>query len=278
MISVITAVHNQLAVNRLFFENLQRYTRNAFELIIIDNASTDGSAEFFESVGARVIRNQYNYSYPYSQNQGIALARYDWLVFMNNDVVVSPDWDQRIMESMLLNGLEVATVCGVERIETQPATKKIKRRWKRIRSLWSIFSWGCFCKWHYFILRTMHRWMYGDWEYFCNQRYVQFRHRILEGFVGNTVVMQRSALDKIGLWDERIQGADFDLYLRTKQREETHRDIKAVHICLDVFVHHYVRLTMKATYPPFQDRVNLITLEEKWSKDSVYLKLLKSIS
>jgi len=47
MISVITAIYNQRAVNELFWEHLQRYTKNSFELIIIDNGSTDGSADFF---------------------------------------------------------------------------------------------------------------------------------------------------------------------------------------------------------------------------------------
>ena len=56
MISVITAIYKQRAVNELFWEHLQRSTRNPFELIIIDNGCTDGSAEFFESVGATVLR------------------------------------------------------------------------------------------------------------------------------------------------------------------------------------------------------------------------------
>ena len=55
MISVITAIYNQRAVNELFWEHLQRATRNPFELIIIDNGSTDGSAELARSAGARVV-------------------------------------------------------------------------------------------------------------------------------------------------------------------------------------------------------------------------------
>ncbi|MEY8877752.1 MAG: glycosyltransferase family 2 protein, partial [Leptothrix sp. (in: b-proteobacteria)] len=69
-VSIITAVHNQIAVNRWYVEHLKRNTRLPFELIVIDNASTDGSGDYFESVGARVIRNSANYSYPYTQNQG----------------------------------------------------------------------------------------------------------------------------------------------------------------------------------------------------------------
>jgi glycosyltransferase involved in cell wall biosynthesis len=56
-LSIITAVHNQLPMNQIYWENLRKNTKNSFELIVIDNASTDASADFFESVGVRVIRN-----------------------------------------------------------------------------------------------------------------------------------------------------------------------------------------------------------------------------
>jgi GT2 family glycosyltransferase len=54
MLSIITAVHNLLPMNRLFWEYLQRYTALPFELIIIDNDSTDGSDRFFEAQGQRL--------------------------------------------------------------------------------------------------------------------------------------------------------------------------------------------------------------------------------
>src|SRR5437867_1782692 len=111
MISIITAVHNQLAVNKIFHEHLRRYTKLPYELIVIDNASSDGSREFFESAGAKVIRNDGNYSYPFCQNQGIRAARHDVFAFLNNDIIVSPDWDKRMVETMDRNGLELATSC-----------------------------------------------------------------------------------------------------------------------------------------------------------------------
>jgi GT2 family glycosyltransferase len=262
MISIITAVHNQLPMNKLFWEQLKRYTHHSFELIVIDNASTDGSADFFESMGCRVIRNPVNFSYPHSQNQGIAIATYDWLVFINNDVIVSPDWDLNIVESMEVNHLEIATVCGIEQVETSNETKKLKRRWMRIKNLVGLFGIS------YGTLSLMHRLMYRDWEKFCSTRHNQFKHVVKEGFVGNTVVMKRSGLVKVGLWDECIQGADFDLYLRSKSRATSHNDILPVHICLDVFVHHYIRLTVKGGYPPFADKHNLISIESKWPSDA----------
>lgn len=259
MISIITAVHNQLPMNRLFAENLRKATRRPYELIIVDNASTDGSADFFESAGAKVIRNSGNNSYPRSQNQGIALASHDWLAFLNNDIIVSPGWDDALIGSMEANGLDVATSCGVERLESPQATRRLKRRWKLIRSVVGLFGTNRPQ------LEWMHRLMYPRWQAFCAARNSGFRGQILRGFVGNTVMIRRAALEKIGLWDERVQAADFDLFLRTAVRERDAGDMKAMHIALDCFVHHYIRLTLKGGYPPFADRDNLIALEDKWS-------------
>lgn len=259
MISIITAIYCQRAANEIYWENLKRYTHHPFELIIIDNGSHDGSREFFESVGARIIQNDGNYSYPHCQNQGIAIARFDWLCFLNNDIVVAPHWDKLILENMTTNGLEVATCCGIEQVENAQATRALKRRWQRIKSLLGIFGFQRRS------LTWMHRWMYGDWESFSHRRAKTFHHQIKEGFVGNTVVIQRSALSKIGLWDERIQAADFDLYLRAKARAVSVGDIKPMHICLDAFNHHFIRLTAKGKYPKFSDFDSLIALEAKWS-------------
>ena len=115
----------------------------------------------------------------------------------------------------------------------------------------------------------MHRWMYRDWVEFSRSRNNHFTGLIKEGFVGNTVVMNKSAISKIGLWDERLQQADFDLYLRAKARSERFGDIKPVHICLDVFNHHYIRLTAKSKYPQFADFDQLISLEDKWTQEEL---------
>jgi GT2 family glycosyltransferase len=106
--------------------------------------------------------------------------------------------------------------------------------------------------------------MYGNWEHFANTRFEKFGLSLKEGFIGNTVMMRRRAIEKVGLWDERIQGADFDLYIRSKKRNIEKGDIKPVHMALGVFIHHYIRLTVKSTRAPFANRDNIISVEEKW--------------
>lgn len=271
MLSIVTAIYNQKCMNELYWENLTKNTHNKFELIIVDNGSNDGSVEFFESVGAKIIRNKANYSYPYCQNRGIEMAQYDWLAFLNNDVIVSPNWDKHIMDNMDFNGLDIATACGVEQVETKVETRKLRRRWNKVKLIISLFG-----QTKYFLLLA-HKLMYRDWLSFCEERHNKFEKKVRQGFVGNTVVIKRGALEKIGLWDERLQAADYDLYYRTLERSQKVGDIKPVHICLDAFVHHYIRLTSKKKYPPFFDKGNLISLEEKWGKSKMneYFELIK---
>ncbi len=260
-LSIITAVYNQLPMNQIYWENLAKHTKQSFELIVIDNASTDASASFFESVGARVIRNPGNYSYPVSQNQGIAIAKGEWLAFLNNDIIVSEGWDETLIANAEHNQLDVITSCGIERIESKAATKKLRRRWNRIRGLVGLFGTGRNS------LLLMHKWMYGNWAAFCKNRQENFKHQAVEGFVGNTVMLSRRALNILGPWDETQQAADFDLFLRTAMRVREVGDIRPMHIALDCFNHHYIRLTMKGGYPPFVDKDKLIPLEQKWTTE-----------
>jgi glycosyltransferase involved in cell wall biosynthesis len=59
MLSIIVAGDNQLGHNQLFLERIQRYTTGPYEVIVSDNHSTDGSAEFFEAKGCQVICKQW---------------------------------------------------------------------------------------------------------------------------------------------------------------------------------------------------------------------------
>lgn len=255
-------------MNKLFYESLQAYTHHPFQLIIIDNASTDGSADYFESVGAEVIRNTDNYSYPYTQNQGIARAKYNYLAFLNNDIIVAPHWDKLLIESMQKNGFDAITSCGLERVESPKRTKRLRLKWNIIRNAFKYLPNS------YSNLHMMHRLMYPNWKQFNRNQQQQNLDVFLEGCLGHSVLLTRRCLELCGEWDPRIQEADFDLYMRIKKRQLEQGDIKPCMISLSVFHHHYIRLTAKAKYKPFADKAQLIPLKSKWTAEefSVLLK------
>jgi len=262
-ISIITAIHNGISFNRLYLECLKKYTYHPFELIIIDNCSTDGSAELFEQSGAVVIRNSKNYSYPYTQNQGIKIATGEYLFFLNNDIIVAPHWDKHLIDIANVHHVDVISAKGIENMGNRKETRLYDKRWKRIK--YPIYAlMGINTR----TLLWMAKMMYGNWEKFCARQLEQYNNSIIEGILGNNVMMTRRAIALVGLWDERLQAADFDLFMRVKKRHMEYGDIKPCQIALGVFVHHYIRLTSKYSSKPqpFADKENLINLEDKWSE------------
>ena len=258
MLSIITAVHNQLPMNRLFLKRLQQFTHYPFELIVIDNGSTDGSGRFFEQNGAKVIRNEQNMAYPVTQNQGVAAASGDYLAFMNNDVLVSPEWDKRLLSCMSHGKVDIISPASIDRAETRTATAQWRRKWKQIRLMTAVLgNSGRAMK-----LR-MHL-LYGNWERFCEHRWKTYDKQLLEGFAGHTLLMHRATFEKVGPWDERILQADFDLYLRARQRWELIGDVRPIALATGVFVHHHGRLTMRSHPNAWVPTQPIIEIEDKW--------------
>lgn len=265
-ISIITAIHNGLPSNRIFLDSLRENTHHNYELIIIDNASTDGSADFFEQHGAIVIRNKANFSYPYCQNQGIEKATGDYLFFLNNDIVVCPGWDKLLIDASKASDADIISAKGLENMGNATETKAVGIRWKRIK--YPLLLLGAGEK----IQRLMHRLMYGNWKKYCARQYQQYGLQTIEGIIGNNVMMTRRALELMGNWDESQQAADFDLFMRVKKRSIEQKDIKPCQIALGAYIHHYIRMTLKygSRKPvPFADKDQLSTIEKKWSREEI---------
>ena len=84
---------NRKELLRACLTSLARQTGAEFETIVVDNGSSDGSAEMAErDFGARVIRNRENRGFCAANNQGIAVARGEFVALLNNDAEADPDW------------------------------------------------------------------------------------------------------------------------------------------------------------------------------------------
>lgn len=76
--------------------------RQDYEVILVDNASTDGSAEYVEQAfpEVMVIRNEANRGFGQGNNVGTQWARGTYLAFLNPDTVVEPGWLEALIDAL----------------------------------------------------------------------------------------------------------------------------------------------------------------------------------
>jgi GT2 family glycosyltransferase/Flp pilus assembly protein TadD/glycosyltransferase involved in cell wall biosynthesis len=88
-LSVVLVLHNQAGLTHRALQALADQRGVAFETLIVDNGSSDETADLLARVrGARTLTNAHNAGFLLAANQGAALARGRHLVFLNNDAVV----------------------------------------------------------------------------------------------------------------------------------------------------------------------------------------------
>ncbi len=101
--SVIVPCFDQLDFTAQCVPALMRHTRAPWELITVDNGSSDGTPDYLRGVRdaapvpVRILTNPANRGFPAACNQGLRAARGDYLILLNNDAVVTDGWlDQLI--------------------------------------------------------------------------------------------------------------------------------------------------------------------------------------
>jgi GT2 family glycosyltransferase/2-polyprenyl-3-methyl-5-hydroxy-6-metoxy-1,4-benzoquinol methylase len=101
-VSIVMLTWNRLDVTRPAIESLRAQTTQPYELIVVDNGSTDETPAYLDTLereGVRVIRNAENRGVAAGWNQGLRVATGDCLMVLNNDVLVAGDWLQRMVRA-----------------------------------------------------------------------------------------------------------------------------------------------------------------------------------
>lgn len=95
-LSIITLTYNKLEYTKKFIESLYKYTKD-FELIIVDNGSTDGTVEYLKTIpNIKFIENKENQGFSKGNNQGIEIAEGEFIGFLNNDILLYPKWFEEV--------------------------------------------------------------------------------------------------------------------------------------------------------------------------------------
>ena len=82
-------------------ESIAAQTVSPAETIVVDNGSTDGSLELLrESPGVRVVSLGRNTGFAFAANRGVEAAESDLVALVNTDVVLAPDWLERMIAAL----------------------------------------------------------------------------------------------------------------------------------------------------------------------------------
>lgn len=112
LVSVLIVTFNSARHISACLESLRAQDYAPLEIIIVDNASSDGTPEFLRKLeNARLIFNHENRGFAAAQNQAIRLAKGEWLLCLNPDVILSRDFIRQLVNAGTLDA-KVGTICG----------------------------------------------------------------------------------------------------------------------------------------------------------------------
>ena len=172
-LSIITLTLNKLEYTKKFIESLYEYTKD-FELIIVDNGSTDGTVEFIKSKPEiKLIQNKENSGFSKGNNQGIEIAQGEYIGFLNNDILLYPEWFEACEEVFKNESAGFVSPRHVNPHYDNTNEKKYK-------------------------------------EYFSKIPYSKAYEKSFDECVFSCVITKRNILDVIGTFDENFYPAFFE--------------------------------------------------------------------
>ncbi|MBU1101710.1 MAG: glycosyltransferase [Bacteroidetes bacterium] len=207
--SIILITFNQIKYTLECIESIKNKTTLDYEIIVVDNASTDNTLKQLHSLeNVKVIANKENLGFPKAVNQGILEAQGDYVLLINNDTVVTEGWLERMVE-IAEKHQEVGIVGPISNKVSGVQLDKAAE---------------------YDSIQSMHK--YASLVMNKNKGIVEEFPRV--AFL--CTLIKKELIDKIGGLDERFSPGNFeddDFCLRAQLA-----GYKTV-IAKDVFIHHY---------------------------------------
>lgn len=125
MISIIVAVYNCIGTIRKCVQSVRAQSYKNWELLLIDDGSTDGSGDICDELACADDRihsfHKINGGVSSARNLGIDKAHGDYILFCDSDDFVAPEWCEKLLNS-LRNGKGTLPVCNYYRYFTGKAT------------------------------------------------------------------------------------------------------------------------------------------------------------
>jgi len=243
LVSIIILTFNQLPYTIECVESIQRHTPERHELIFIDNGSVDGTVKWLKNLQDRypstctIISNESNRGFAAGCNQGLAAAHGDYLLLLNNDVVVTRGWLSGLLNCFRLRpntglvGPLTNNISGIQRLPGSPSVPE------------------------------------EGVEAFAEKLAIQYGGRRIyqRRVVGFCMLFSRGLLNKVGYLDESFGSGNYeddDYCLRAEL--EGYRNV----IAGDVFIHHYGSISFRGNNLDYNHSMsgNRAVFNRKWSR------------
>lgn len=216
--SIIIISYNAKPALKTCIDALIATTAPPFEILIIDNHSSDGSAEWLQRLNNPLIRtiiNQSNLGFAKACNQGIQTAKGELLVTMNPDVLVTKGWLERMAWHLRHNPRTLVvgpTGIGIGGRQSPGLLNYPSNLEAAARKFAAVY----------------HR-----------------QSELTKLLIGCLILFDRRFLEKVGFFDEQLPlGADdFDLSLRVRQAGYQLR------VARDVLIRHLVHVSFNRSNP-----------------------------
>jgi GT2 family glycosyltransferase len=206
-LSIIVVNYNTSQLLKDCLENLQNLYSNS-QVIVVDNGSTDGSADMVEQTFKDVvlIRTKNN-GLAAGNNLGLAKAVGDYILYLGTDAFPSKETIAGMIDYMNNNqdvGISTAKLVLRDGSVDMDAHRGFPTPWAaftRFSKLGSVFP---------------HSKIFN--QYFLGYKNLNQAHEI-DLCIAHFMLVRKEVFDKIGKWDERffLYGEDVDLCYRTKQ-------------------------------------------------------------
>jgi GT2 family glycosyltransferase len=112
-VSVTLVTYNSGRFIKRCLESVLEQKYSPKEIIVIDNASTDGTVDILEQFedSCRIVYNSENVGFAAAQNQAIDMAKGAWVLTLNPDVLMLPNFIHSLVEAGQIEP-GIGTVCG----------------------------------------------------------------------------------------------------------------------------------------------------------------------
>lgn len=193
-ISIIIPSYNTYQLLKDCLTSIYQNTKVPFEIIIVDNGSTDGSVAMVKEnfPNTRLIENKINLGFAQAVNQGLEKAQGRYLLILNSDTLVL---DGAVDKE--ISFLEKHEEVGVVGCQLKNSDGTIQPSGGYLPNLVRVFLWMSFLDDLPILKNILRPYHVEDKEFYTHQRY-------LDWVTGAFFLTRREVFEKVGFFDPEM--------------------------------------------------------------------------